>query len=179
MDDRYETITWRGHKFDRYTVAAIQKAENLYGAPLPAIMQGSYNRGGVSASSGTHDGGGAVDFAPGSAPQHLVRVLRMAGFAAWERKAIPGVWGHHVHAVQVGNDKLAPSAARQVEAYRSGRDGLRGNAIDRTWRPAQIEPFNYVTRVTRARDLLVEAMKVAKPARKAKIRAALALLPKR
>lgn len=141
-DNRYEVIEWRGHKFDRMTIAAIEAAEHLLGSELD-VAQGSYNTGGVGASAGTHDGGGAVDFEPGTLPKRTVRVLRSVGFAAWERQPIPGVWGHHIHAVLIGNDKLAPVAARQVTAYENGRDGLKDNAPDPTWRPSPIKPYEY------------------------------------
>lgn len=140
-DDRYERITWRGFTFDRYTVAAIEAAEDLLGFKL-TIAQGSYNTT-VSASAGTHDGGGAVDVMPTDRPARVVRALRTVGFAAWHRLPSQGPWGEHIHAVQIGNARLAPVAARQVTAYRNGRDGLADNAPDPTWRPNPIPTFNY------------------------------------
>lgn len=142
MSDPCEVITWRGHKFDRLTVAAIEEAEHLYGRTL-VISQGSYNTGGVGASAGTHDGGGAVDFNLPSMPTRLVRILRMVGFAAWQRDPSQGPWGAHIHAVLIGNKKLAPVAARQVEAYREGRDGLASGRVDPTWHPTPIPTFVY------------------------------------
>jgi hypothetical protein len=56
----YQRITWRGKRFNRRTVDMIKWAEEKAGFKF-VIGQGSYNTG-VSASAGTHDGGGAADF---------------------------------------------------------------------------------------------------------------------
>lgn len=141
-DDRYEVITWRGHKFDKFTVAAIEAAEELLGHRLE-VMQGSYNKGKVTESAGTHDGGGAVDFAATGLVKRDVRVLRSVGFAAWHRTAEQGPWGPHIHAVLIGNEKASASAKRQVSAYLAGRDGLASNARDNTWRPTPVPTFAY------------------------------------
>lgn len=142
MSDAYEVITWRGHRFDRMTVQAIEAAEKLAGYKF-VVTQGSYNGGKVAQSGGTHDGGGAVDFDNAPLPSHQVRCLRRVGFAAWVRTPDQGDWGTHVHAVLIGNAKLSPSAARQVEAYKNHRDGLRSNAPDPTWHPDPIKPYVY------------------------------------
>ncbi|HEY1119006.1 MAG TPA: hypothetical protein VGE43_14940 [Acidimicrobiales bacterium] len=129
MTDRYERITWRGRTFDRYTVAALQEAERRLGREL-TFYQGSYSTG-VSNSAGTHDGGGAVDcWCPGVSGRRTARVLRGVGFAAWHRPARDGVWGRHVHGVQIDNARLSPAAQRQVAEYRAGGDGLAGSAPD-------------------------------------------------
>lgn len=128
-------------KVDWKTRAALEEAERRLDYPL-TIVQGSYNAGGVSASAGTHDGGGVVDLLAWDW-QRKVRVLRAIGFAAWYRPAIPGLWGAHIHAVLIDHGRLAPSAARQVTAYRSGRDGLASNRTDPFWRPDPIPVFRY------------------------------------
>ncbi|MGD9693964.1 MAG: hypothetical protein AB7G17_14300 [Phycisphaerales bacterium] len=145
-EDAYDIIQFRGAKMDRITAQALQLAEFLLGYEL-TITQGSYNKGGVSASAGTHDGGGVVDLAAFEA-KRKVRILRALGFAAWHREAIPGLWPEHVHAVLIGNKKLAPAAINQVAAYRAGRDGLKSNAVDKTPRPDPIPLFRYGSRVT-------------------------------
>lgn len=133
-----------GHTLDRKTAAALAVAEERLGYNL-TIVQGSYNGGdgAVSASAGTHDGGGAVDLSPYDW-KRKVRVLRGLGFAAWHRPAIPGVWGEHIHAIQIGNQNLSAAAQRQVESYKAGRDGLAGNAVDPDTYHPDVEPFNYV-----------------------------------
>lgn len=139
-DDRYERTTHDGKTVDRYTDYNLHLAEERLGYPL-TIVQGSYHPG-VGASAGTHDGGGVVDLAPWDW-QSKVRVLRELGFAAWHRPARRGVWPEHIHAVLIGNTKLAPLAKQQVSAYRNGRDGLAGNGRDTFWRPAVIKNAAY------------------------------------
>ena len=94
------------------------------GYPL-TVVQGSYNHGGVSASAGTHDGGGVVDLLAWDW-QRKVRVLRKIGFAAWYRPPVSGLWGAHIHAVLIDHGKLvAGRRPRQVIAYRAGATGSR------------------------------------------------------
>lgn len=142
MSDAYEVITWRGYRFDKMTVAAIQDVEDRLGFALH-VEQGSYNAGGVSASAGTHDGGGAVDVAPTAHPATVVKAMRSVGFAAWHRLPSQGPWGEHIHAVLIGNAKLSPAAARQVDAYERGDNGLASNLHDPSWRPSPIKPYVY------------------------------------
>lgn len=198
-DNRYERITWRGHTLDRYTVAALEAAEYDTKRTL-TLYQGSYNAGRVSQSAGTHDGGGAVDcWCPGLTGRELARALRRVGFAAWYRPPRDGVWGAHVHAVQLGNDRVSASAARQVAEYLSGGDGLAGDYVDPDpWRPAVVAPFEYqehpmqallvelialrkkyrVSLVKVARVALRGALENAGPLRASRIRTALSALPK-
>lgn len=140
----YDLTTHDGKTVDWLTHAALLEAEKRLGYPL-TVVQGSYHKG-VSASAGTHDGGGVVDLAPWDW-EHKVKVLREVGFAAWYRPPLPGVWGAHIHAVLIGNDRLAPSAARQVTAYRNGRDGLAGNGPDPHPRPKVVPTFRWSERV--------------------------------
>jgi GH25 family lysozyme M1 (1,4-beta-N-acetylmuramidase) len=128
-------------KVDWKTRAALEEAEARLGYPL-TVVQGSYNAGGVSASAGTHDGGGVIDLLPWDW-QRKVHVLRSIGFAAWHRPTIKGLWGEHIHAVMVDHGRLAPAAAQQVVAYRAGRDGLKSNLPDPFWHPAPIPVFSY------------------------------------
>lgn len=180
----YERTVYRGVTLDQMTKAAIVEAERRLGRRLD-LLQGSYNAGRVSASAGTHDGGGVVDIAP-TDHVRVVKVLRRLGFAAWHRPAIKGLWGEHIHAVLIGNARLSPSAARQVTAYRQGRDGLAGNGPDTAWRPPTIPTFVYPpieTRgpaIDRIEDDLIAARKRAKskgkPTRRARIKASLKAL---
>lgn len=136
-DPRWDDVlTWRGFKFTRRAIQSFRWVERISGVPInPA--QGSFNKGGVSASGGTHDGE-AIDIrVDGLSPaeiERLVITLRKAGWAAWFRRAVPGLWGAHVHAVPT-TGKLSAQAANQVKAFDAGRDGLTGNRIDPTWRP--------------------------------------------
>jgi len=128
-------------KVDWKTRAALEEAQRRLGYPL-TIVQGSYNHGGVSASAGTHDGGGVVDLLAWDW-RNKVRVLRSLGFAAWHRPTIRGLWGEHIHAVLIDHGRLSSSAAAQVASYRAGRDGLKGNRPDPFWRPRPIPVFEY------------------------------------
>ncbi len=188
MTDPYARTTHDGKTVDVLTDAALDEVERRLGYPL-TIVQGSYHQG-VGASAGTHDGGGVVDLAAYDWA-NKVRAMRAVGFAAWHRPAIPGLWSEHIHAVLIGNVKLAPVAARQVTSYRNGRDGLRSNAVDSSWRPSPIPTFTMPkpppkpvpTRIESARDLLRAAKALARKSgatkRHGAIKAALRKLPKR
>lgn len=140
-------VKFRGFKFDARTVQMIKWAEKKAGFTF-RIVQGSYNTGGVSASAGTHDGGGAVDFGTRELSDAKRRVmlnaLKDAGFAAWYREARPGVWGEHVHVIAIGCADLGRIAKQQVEAYINGKDGLSGNGPDKSYRPKPLVKFNMV-----------------------------------
>src|SRR5262249_49736127 len=103
-----------------------------------AITQGSYNPGGVTASFGTHDGGGAVDISVsnprngqvyGDEVPDAIRVLRIAGFAAWVREANELYKGSHIHihAIAIGDRELSVAAQQQLTGtfgYFKGYNGL-------------------------------------------------------
>lgn len=154
----YDLTTHDGETVDQLTKLALLEAEQRLGYPL-SITQGSYNAGGVSASAGTHDGGGVVDLLEWN-HRRKVRVLRAVGFAAWHRPAIPGLWPGHIHAVLIGNRKLSPAARRQVDAYLAGRNGLADNGPDTGPRDYVDHRFRWRTgahRINRARALLERA----------------------
>jgi len=126
----YDVIDFRGHKFDRLTVAAILDAERMLGRQF-RISQGSY-AGGFGPSAGTHDGGGAGDSIPANLAEARAdeRVLRSVGFMAYVRPPIPGLWGLHVHWGLLGNRKASAALRAQFAEYAAGGDGLKGNAPD-------------------------------------------------
>ena len=127
--DPYARTTHDGKPVDEITHQALLAAEKILGYPL-TIVQGSYRAGnGPAASAGTHDGGGVVDLLSWDW-ENKVRALRTVGFAAWRRTPDQGRWREHIHAVLIGNQKLSPSAARQVESYKRHRDGLKGDGPD-------------------------------------------------
>jgi hypothetical protein len=130
--------------FNQRTRFMLDQAQRLYAAQTGQryarfiITQGSYNPGAVSASFGTHDGGGAVDISVRD-PQtwavltdeldDMIYALRAAGFAAWVR-AEGSLYTEspiHIHAVAVGDRELSPAAWAQVYGpggYLAGYDGL-------------------------------------------------------
>src|SRR5262245_31888605 len=76
---------FRGKRLNARTVAMLQPVERLAGFEF-AITPGSYNAGGMPASNGTHDGGGAVvirarDLSTKQRADAVVS-LRKVGFAA-------------------------------------------------------------------------------------------------
>ena len=158
MPKPYDLTTYAGKRVDWLTRVALEAVAQRLGYDL-TIVQGSYNAGGVAASAGTHDGGGAVDLAPYDHARKVLE-LRRAGFAAWYRPAIPGLWGAHVHAVLIGNKRLSAGARAQVAEYLAGYDGLAGDGRDTGPRDFTGNRFRWRTgagRVTKARQLLERA----------------------
>lgn len=98
------------------------------------LTQGSYSAGGVSASAGTHDGGGAADLNIGArcgkGQARVVKELRKVGFAAWHRSVIPGTWVEHIHTVAISDPDLSSGARDQVANSFNGKDGLAGSGAD-------------------------------------------------
>lgn len=134
----YDRVTFRGHKFNRRTKRMILWAEKKAGFQFP-IAQGSFNKGGVGASAGTHDGS-AVDFGmAGIGPKRrliALKYLKLAGFAAWLRTSADG-FSPHIHAIPFADKQVSPGAADQRRSFDAGRNGLANNARDRNpWRPA-------------------------------------------
>ena len=166
--DAFEKVTYRGRLMDRKTMAFLQAMEARLGYPL-TVIQGCYNAGAVSASAGTHDGGGVVDLVSWDA-RRKVRVARELGAFAWFRPDLPGVWGEHIHLGVRSHGRLSSAAKAQQSAYDGdpARNGLASNAVDRTWHPDPSVTFKYrtavappepePTRVARARDALAEAI---------------------
>jgi hypothetical protein len=130
MTDPLARPAWRGRtNVDTLTIAALEHAETLAGKTF-VVTQGSYQGGhGDLNSAGTHDAGGAVDLRWTGDPRDIW-CLRAAGFAAWHRTPSQGPWPDHIHAVLVDHPRLAAGAARQVESYRAGRNGLANNGAD-------------------------------------------------
>ena len=163
-EDPYALVQWDGHTIDRITAEALHAAEKDLGYSL-SVVQGCYQAldgkaNDVPASAGTHDGGGVVDLKPWDA-DNKVRALRSVGFAAWHRLPSEGPWGEHIHAVLIGNAKLAPSAAAQVVDFLASppRNGLAGHASDPTWHPSPPVVFRWPPVLTRGAgiDALIKA----------------------
>ncbi len=140
--DDYARIDERGHSLSARTMAMLAHAEAIYGGSHDfrlAITQGSYNPGVVSASFGTHDGGGAVDLSVRAINNYndilyddldmIIQSLRIAGFAAWVRyedDLYPGS-EIHIHAIAIGDADLSEAARLQLDGpagYFRGYDGL-------------------------------------------------------
>ncbi|MFD8117098.1 transglycosylase SLT domain-containing protein [Streptomyces microflavus] len=85
------------------------------------ITQGPYSNS-VSASAGTHSGGGVYDIA--STSPTVLAALHAAGFAAWIRSGSGWAGNEHIHAVYSGANDLSPQARWQLEDFRRGGSGL-------------------------------------------------------
>ena len=94
---------------------------------LSRVVQGSYNAGGVSASAGTHDRGGAVDLSVrGWSYDRITEVLttlRRRGLIAWYRHEGQG-FTPHIHGIDRGANDLSTGAAEQVRRFDLGENGL-------------------------------------------------------
>ncbi len=142
------TRLWVEHvQLNLRTLAMLDHAQALLTAAggrvrlRDALMQGSYNPGGVAASFGTHDGGGAVDLSVRSRVDGrvltdeiplLLTALRTAGFAAWLRDAgelYPGS-PIHIHAIAVGDRDLSPAARAQIDGSQGYLRGYNGLPLD-------------------------------------------------
>lgn len=130
-------LNFRGVTINVRTRDMILAAEKLLGFQLH-LTQGSYNRGGVSASAGTHDGGGAVDVRArdltASQKSTVVAMLRKVGFASWHRLPSQGNWPEHIHSIAIGDPELSRGAKNQVADYKAGRNGLASNGKDNATR---------------------------------------------
>ncbi|MBZ0286116.1 MAG: hypothetical protein K8I30_00775, partial [Anaerolineae bacterium] len=142
--DDYSRVLVNGEQLNARTLAMLDHAQELYRAEggvhnfRTAIMQGSYNPGGVAASFGTHDGGGAIDLSVRdpqdrrvltSEIEPMLRALRFAGFAAWLRDTNSLYAGSpiHIHAIAIGDAELSDAAREQIDGtfgYLRGYDGL-------------------------------------------------------
>ena len=127
--------TFAGQSVNQRTHDMLAEAEAILGRDI-VVTQGSYNAGGVGASAGTHDGGGAVDIRVSdlTATQRweTVKALRTVGFAAWLRTPDQGPWPAHIHAIAIGDTDLSISARNQVADHYVGKNGLASHAADNT-----------------------------------------------
>lgn len=161
--DRYTKVSYGGHTLDSWTAQQAAQVKGLYvilgGTGSVSIEQGSYNKGGVSASAGTHDGGGAVDFGLSKPTKAnwliLQHAVRWAMFAGWHRLPSQGPWGDHVHCILIGNIKAAPLAKAQVQDYvgTPPKNGLAGHYLDKSWHPSPIFTSTYGLADTSLSDL--------------------------
>lgn len=117
---------------NRRTKAMLEVVERKIGRKL-IIVQGSFMAGKAAKASGpTHDRAGVVDIRTKdqTAPQQAETLLelRKVGFAAFHRTT-KQKFSDHIHAVAIGDPDLDPSAAKQVEEYKQGMDGLIGDGL--------------------------------------------------
>lgn len=127
--------TFSGRTVNQRTADMLAAAQEMLGFNI-VLSQGSYNAGGVDASAGTHDGGGAVDVSVSNLTTterwQTVQALRTVGFAAWLRTPSQGPWPYHIHAVAVADTDVSIAARNQVADYYVGKNGLASHAADNT-----------------------------------------------
>jgi hypothetical protein len=140
--DDYTRVVIDDMTFNQRTLWMLDRAQMLYGGPHDfrrALTQGSYNPGGVSASFGTHDGGGALDLSVRDQANWnhiiydgfdaIILALRQAGFAAWVRE-VGDLYEDspiHIHAIAIGDAELSEAAQDQLTGpagYFYGYNGL-------------------------------------------------------
>jgi hypothetical protein len=138
--DLFEPVSWRGHTFDKMTIAAILAAEDRLGFQV-IITQGSYNTS-VSASGQTHAGSGALDmhFDPKTSDQ-IVLAMRQTGFACW-RRFKNSSWPDHIHGELLNDPHASDEAKTQWAAYRRGEDALGGADLGPRLDPIPIFHFS-------------------------------------
>jgi hypothetical protein len=142
--DDYTRVWINGVQINTRTLAMLDHAQVLYTAQggiinfRAALTQGSYNAGGVAASFGTHDAGGAIDLSVRDPNdwsvldgeiEPMIRALRVAGFAAWLRDTgeLYSDSPIHIHAIAVGDHELSEDAGAQLTGsfgYLRGYNGL-------------------------------------------------------
>ncbi len=137
----YDLIEINGMFVNQRTFEMLEHAQSIYGGEIELtgyhLTQGSYTNL-VSASFGTHSGGGAVDL---SVIQYgtyqvlyadidkLIEALRVSGFAAWLRdfdQLYPGS-PIHIHAIAIGDRDLSGPAQEQLTGefgYFRGYNGI-------------------------------------------------------
>ncbi len=121
--DDYSRVTYGGKTFNARTVRMLKRAEESYGSGF-GFYQGSYSTG-VSASKGTHDGGGAVDIKPPANIDKALKALASAGFwAKWRGSMNPP----HIHALATGDAQLSSAARRQLGLPADG--GYEGDQVE-------------------------------------------------
>jgi hypothetical protein len=116
---------------DQTTVDLLRELQRVTGLNI-LLTQGSYSTN-VSASGGTHDGGGVVDInVYGWSPAQIWTVLRAArcmGAPAWYRTPAQG-FAYHIHLLRADAPDLSPSARAQNVQYLAGQNGLANHGPD-------------------------------------------------
>ena len=130
----------------RQTWQRYDRINEVLGGKL-VVIQGSFNSG-VTASGGTHDLAGALDFRTWNltaAERFLgIKTGRVLGGADWYRTPAEG-FDFHWHGVTIGDAPMTRETAFQVVEYRAGRNGLADRGPDDfPFRPKIIRPYRYI-----------------------------------
>lgn len=130
MPSTYGKTWWRGGYACGCMIQSVEDViEPRLGYTTP-IFQYAYN-GSVSASAGTHDGGGALDHAKLSDSETVV--WRESGVADWQRGSPEDTaFDDHNHGIWQGCSHLSSGAAGQIDQYNAGCNGLSGWGADQS-----------------------------------------------
>jgi hypothetical protein len=124
-------VYFGGANTDATTVDALKELQRVSGVAI-LLTQGSYSKS-VSASAGTHDGGGVVDVNVAgwnyTVIWDVLTAARSMGLIAWYRTPSQG-FAYHIHVVRRDCGDLSPAARAQVVQYLNGQNGLAGHGAD-------------------------------------------------
>jgi len=134
-----------GQVLNKRTLAIYKQIKKVYGVLGGTghiiLIQGSYSTS-ISASGGTHSGGGAFDIMPSVKTAKnwsiLQKAARFCMVADWDRPYLAGVWGHHNHGIVIGDKQMSYAASKQVRDYYAHRNALANHASDKSWHPSVI-----------------------------------------
>jgi hypothetical protein len=139
-----------GQILDRRGLALHKQAKTVFdvlgGRFHPVIVQGSFSTS-IGASAGTHAGGGAKDTMLPDSASHAQWMLwqkaqRFCGIAAFDRPELwsngKRVWGHHDHAIDIGDKLLSYDARKQITDYYAHKNALASHLRDTSWHPSVI-----------------------------------------
>jgi len=160
MIDPYERVVvgrysdGRAMVVNRRTKEMLELTEHQTGIDT-IITQGSYNTS-VSASGGTHAGGGVVDLRvtqyTDAERNKLLAGLRAVGFIAWFRTPSQGDWPYHIHIVAKGDADLSDAAKAQVAQANAGTNGLANHAPDTS--NLNVPTFDWTEYITMLTDII-------------------------
>jgi hypothetical protein len=140
----YGKTRWRGRyacgcmilSIERIIEPRLRRAGFLRPGQWVTAFQYAYSTS-TSLSANTHAKGGALDHGKGNDAQ--TRIWRECGVADWQRGSPHDPYfSDHNHGIWIGCPHLDPTAARQVTAYRNGRNGLANNGPDKSPRVTPI-----------------------------------------
>jgi len=142
----YDRVYFRGFPMNARDAAMVLDAERRFGATV-AITQGPFHPG-VGASSGTHDGGGAIDWSLSGMSSRRKRkwdrAVKDTGWCAWHRPYVYQLWPEHEHGVARGCRNLSELARWQADvAFDARKSGLVDGAYDGSYRPDPEVEFQY------------------------------------
>jgi hypothetical protein len=125
------TVYFGGAFTDPTTVDLLRELQRVTGLDI-LLTQGSYSTN-VSASGGTHDGGGVVDINvygwTDSVIWDVLHASRCMGGVAWHRTPAQG-FAYHIHLLRADCADLSPSARAQNVQYLAGQNGLANRGPD-------------------------------------------------